>query len=58
MSDLMGVSAETLRRLIKRLKNTETISTQDNKITILDEDKLHELAGIQDFYLTILGETL
>ncbi|MBS3813674.1 Crp/Fnr family transcriptional regulator [Candidatus Bipolaricaulota bacterium] len=58
LSDLMGVSAETLRRLINQLKSSETISTKDNKITILNEEKLHELAGIQDFYLTIMGETL
>jgi len=58
LADLMGVSAETLRRLMKRLKEAGAISTQDHKITIQDQDKLHELAGVQDFYLTILGETL
>ncbi len=58
LADLMGISAETLRRLIKRLKESGAISTRDHKITIQDRKKLHELAGIQDFYLTILGETL
>jgi len=58
LADLTGVSAETLRRLIKRLKESETISTHDSKVTIKDEEKLHKLASVQDFYLTILGETL
>ena len=58
LADLMGVSAETLRRLMKRLKEAGAISTKNHKITIRDRNKLHELAGVQDFYLTILGETL
>lgn len=58
LADLMGVSVETLRRLIKRLKEAGAISTKDHKITVQDRNKLHELAGVQDFYLTILSETL
>ena len=58
LADLMGISAETLRRLIKRLEEAGAISIKNHKITIQDQERLHELAGVQDFYLTILGETL
>jgi len=58
LANLMGISAETLRRLIKRLKKAEAISFEKHKIIIKNQSKLHELAGVKDFYLTILSETL
>ncbi|MGQ9477445.1 MAG: Crp/Fnr family transcriptional regulator [Candidatus Bipolaricaulia bacterium] len=58
MAEMLGISEETLLKLLKRLKGQQIISVQDSKITILNKEKLDSLALTADFYLTILEETL
>lgn len=57
LANSLGVSVETLRRLIKKLGNRNIISVEDSKIIIKNEDKLNEIAECTDFYLSILEET-
>lgn len=58
MAEMVGISEETLLKLLKRLKGQQIISVQDSKITIINKEKLDSLALTADFYLTILEETL
>jgi CRP/FNR family transcriptional regulator len=58
MAEMVGISEETLLKLLKRLRDQQIISVQDSKITIINKEKLDSLALTADFYLTILEETL
>jgi len=58
MAEMLGISEDTLLKLLKSLKDQRVISVQNSKITILDKERLDELALASDFYLTILEETL
>lgn len=57
LANSLGVSVETLRRLIRKLGSRDIISTEDSKIIIKNEGKLSEISECTDFYLSILEET-
>lgn len=57
LANILGISIETLMRLMKSLKERGIISSENNKITIIDEEKLDGIAQTSDFYLSILEET-
>jgi CRP-like cAMP-binding protein len=58
MAEMLGISEDTLLKLLKKLKDRQVISVQDANITIINKGKLDELALTAGFYLTILEETL
>jgi len=58
MAEMLGISEDTLLKLLKKLKDRQIISVQDANITIINEEKLDELALTAGFYLAILEETL
>lgn len=58
LAEMVGISEETLLKLLKRLKGQQIISIQDSKIMITDRERLGNLALAANFYLTILEETL
>ncbi|MFW6421412.1 MAG: Crp/Fnr family transcriptional regulator [Candidatus Bipolaricaulota bacterium] len=58
LADLMGVSVETLRRLIRKLKQNEIIEMSKNRITIIDREGLSGLAETPEFYVDLLRDTL
>lgn len=58
MAEILGISEDTLLKLLKNLKDRQVISVQDAKITIIDKERLDKLALAAEFYLAILEETL
>ena len=58
MAEMLGVSIETLMRVLKRFRERSLISTTQTNITIIDLKSLKESARITSFYLSILEETL
>jgi CRP/FNR family transcriptional regulator len=58
MAEMLGISEDTLLKLLKELKDRQIVSTQNAKITILDEEKLDKLTLATDFHIKILKETL
>ena len=58
MAEILGVSIETLSRVLRQFRERGLISTSKNKITIQDFEKLKEKARATPFYLSIIEETL
>ena len=58
MAEILGVSIETLSRVLRQFRERGLISTSQNKITIQDFEKLKEKARATPFYLSIIEETL
>jgi CRP/FNR family transcriptional regulator len=58
LAELLGVSVETIIRLMKNLKDRGIITAENSEITITDEDKLTSIGRTTAFYLEILKETL
>ena len=58
MAEMLGVSVETLMRGLKRFRELGFLGPEHGKIAILDSKRLAERARVNDFYLSIIEETL
>lgn len=58
MAEMLGVSVETLMRGLKRFRELGFLGPEYGKLTILDSERLAERAQVNDFYLSIMEETL
>jgi CRP-like cAMP-binding protein len=58
MAEMVGVSIETLMRVLKRFREKGWIETAQSQIIITDLEGLKERARITSFYLSIIEETL
>ncbi|MFH1609472.1 MAG: Crp/Fnr family transcriptional regulator, partial [Candidatus Bipolaricaulota bacterium] len=58
MAELLGVSVETLMRMLRRFRERDLIQTHRAGIKILSKEKLEELARTPELYLHIIEETL
>ncbi len=58
IAEMLGVSIETLMRVLKRFRERNLITTSQSLITIVDMDTLKERARTTPFYLSIIEETL
>ncbi|MBC7093684.1 Crp/Fnr family transcriptional regulator [Candidatus Bipolaricaulota bacterium] len=58
MAELLGVSVETLMRMLRRFRERGLIQTHRAGIKILSKEKLEELARTPELYLHIIEETL
>ena len=58
IAEMLGVSIETLMRVLKRFRERNLITTSQSLITIVDMDNLNERARTTPFYLSIIEETL
>jgi len=58
MAEMLGVSVETLMRGLKRFRELGFLGPEHGKITILDSGRLADRARVNDFYLSIIEETL
>lgn len=58
IAEMLGVSIETLMRVLKRFRERNLITTSQSLITIVDMDTLAERARTTPFYLSIIEETL
>jgi len=58
MAEMLGVSVETLMRGLKRFRELGFLGPEHGKIIIQDSVRLAERARVNDFYLSIIEETL
>ena len=58
MAEMLGVSVETLMRGLKRFRELRFLGPEHGKIIIQDSARLAERARVNDFYLSIIEETL
>lgn len=58
IAEILGISEDTLLKLLKRLKNRQIIGMPNSSILILDQEGLNHLALTTEFYLSMLEETL
>lgn len=58
LAEMLGISEDTLLKLLKRLKDRQIISVQNGKITITNKEMLDQLALATDFHLRIMADTL
>ncbi|MGC9530261.1 MAG: Crp/Fnr family transcriptional regulator [Candidatus Bipolaricaulaceae bacterium] len=58
MAELLGVSLETLMRILRRFRQRGPIHTRRSLVEISSRDRLKEVAHATDFYLAIIEETL
>ncbi len=58
LAEILGVSIETLSRVLRQFRERGVISTSKNKITIRDLENLKKKANATPFYLSLLEETL
>ena len=58
LAELLGVSLETLMRLLRRFRERGLIRTHRSYLEIISKERLKEVARTSEFYLTILEETL
>jgi CRP-like cAMP-binding protein len=58
MAEMLGVSLETLMRGLKRFRELDLLSTDRGEICIRDLDALVARARVNQFYLSIIQETL
>jgi len=58
LAEILGVSVETLTRGLKRFREMDLIATEHSRIWIKDFASLAARARVNDFYLSIIEETL
>jgi len=58
MAEMLGVSVETLMRGLKRFRELGFLGPEHGEIVIQDSARLAERARVNDFYLSIIEETL
>jgi len=58
LAEILGVSIETLSRVLRQFRERGLITTSKNKITIQDLKNLEHRARATAFYLSIIEETL
>lgn len=58
MAEMLGVSVETLMRGLKRFRELGFLGPEHGKIVIKDSARLADRARVNDFYLSIIEETL
>jgi len=58
MAEVLGVSIETLSRVLRQFRERGLIATSRSKIVIKDLESLKEKANARPFYLSIIEETL
>jgi CRP-like cAMP-binding protein len=58
MAEMLGVSIETLMRGLKRFRESDLLATDHGQIWIKDFDGLAARARVNQFYLSIMQETL
>lgn len=58
LAQMLGVSEETLMRVLRRFRELGLISADYGQIGVTDLEGLKERARVDDFYLTIIQETL
>lgn len=57
MANLLGISSETLRRLIKKMVNNGTVQVDGDKIILVNEQSLIKTANIDNYSLETLKNT-
>lgn len=58
MAELLGVSVETLMRVLRRFRERGYVQTQRAELIIRSRQKLEDLASTPELYLDIIEETL
>jgi hypothetical protein len=58
MAELLGISLETLMRVLRRFRERELIETHRWGFEILARGRLEEIARTPDLYRTIIEQTL
>jgi len=58
ISDMLGVSVESLMRSLKRFRDRHLLTTSRRRVIISEFDQLMERARITPFYLSIIAESL
>jgi CRP-like cAMP-binding protein len=58
IAEMLGVSIDTLTRLLKRFRERNLLDTSGRHIVITDMDRLKERARTTPFYISIIEETL
>ena len=58
MAELLGVSVETLMRILRRFRERGYVQTRRRGLVIRSRQKLEELASTPELYLDIIEETL
>ena len=58
MAELLGISLETLMRVLRRFRERELIETHRWGFEILDRGRLEEIARIPELYRTLIEQTL
>lgn len=58
MAELLGVSVETLMRILRRFRERGYVQTRRSGLVIRSRQKLEELASTPELYLDIIEETL
>lgn len=58
IAELLGISEDSLLKLLKLLKGRQIVGMPNSSILILDEKSLNHLALTTEFYLNMMEETL
>lgn len=58
MAELLGVSVETLMRVLRRFRERGYVRTEHGGLVIRSKEKLEDLASTPELYLDIIEETL
>jgi CRP-like cAMP-binding protein len=58
MAEMLGISVETLMRGLRRFRELGFVDPEPGTITLLNTDGLAERARVDEFYLSIIEETL
>jgi CRP-like cAMP-binding protein len=58
MAEILGVSVESVMRGLKRFRELDLIATENSQIWVKDFDSLAKRARVNEFYLSIIEETL
>lgn len=58
LAEMLGVSVDTLSRLIKRFRDRNLINGSGKNIVLMDLERLGERARTTPFYMSIIKETL
>lgn len=57
ISEMLGVSLETLMRALRRFRDRDLIETSGRRVTITSLERLEERAKITPFYMSVIEDT-